>query len=783
MNQPSAPAPRFADLAVIFLLTSATLLLEQSLSRIFSVTTYYHFAFLMISLALFGLSVSGTFIFVKAKWFPAERVRSHIAAFSALFALAVIVTLIVVTRFSIQVHLESRDEVFFTGANALETLALCLIAALPFVMIGMAVSLSVTHFRAHIHRVYFFDLAGTAAACIAFVPLANVLSGPSVVLVSAVTAAAGAMIMAIRSGRRSSIVLSLVAVAFALASFTADVTANTFRVVTVKGRFKDDYDFTQWNSFSRVTVEEVGGIPLIVIDGMAATAIYPPDAPQSQWVLYSVSEAVYNIRPPGRAMVIGSGGGGDVHSALALGAPHVTAVEINPIIVDNVMLDRYQARSADLYTRPDVTAIVAEGRNYTRSTSEMFDTIQLTLVDTFAATASGAFALTENSLYTIEAFIDFMNRLNPDGILSITRWVTVPDRDFIRTVSVARAALARLGATNPADHIIAIRDEAGTGTLLIRRSPFPTSELDRLDQLAAERTWQIMYAPRRHIDSYVADLLLAPDPATFYAAYAADVTPTTDDRPFFFYSVKPQDLIPTGGNWSRLLLNNFAVVVLFTVLIIVIALTLLFILGPLWWQRRQMRRNAASNTRPRGRRMLVYFMAIGIGFITLEIALLQRFVLFLGHPSYSFAAVVFSILLMSSLGARTSGRIGDAQRVRAVTIAVGVIVAAMALHALFLNGLLGALVGLPLEARLILTFLLLAPSSYAMGFMLPLGVRIVDEVASDIVPWCWGLNGSASVVGSVLTMVGVINFGFQAMLVAGGLVYVVALLSMRAGRQ
>jgi hypothetical protein len=172
-------------------------------------------------------------------------------------------------------------------------------------------------------------------------------------------------------------------------------------------------------------------------------------------------------------------------------------------------------------------------------------------------------------------------------------------------------------------------------------------------------------------------------------------------------------------------------------------------------------------------------MALGVGFITVEIALLQRFVLFLGHPSYSFAAVVFSILLMSSLGARTSGRISDARRVLAIKLAAGATVVIACLHALFLSGLLGRLVGLPLGARLLITFLLLAPSSYAMGFLLPLGIRIVDDIAPEIVPWCWGLNGSASVVGSVLTMVGVINFGFRATLVAGAVVYGIALLSAR----
>ncbi len=776
MNQRQTTVPTVADLICVSLFTSATLLLEQGLARIFSVTTYYHFAFLMISLALFGLSVSGTLIYLKTKWFPARKACSQIATFSALFALAVIGTLAIVTRFSIRVHMESREQIIFTGVNALEMLGLCLVAAIPFVLMGMAVSLSVSHFRAHIHRVYFFDLAGTALACALFVPLANLLSGPAVVIAAAVIAACGALVMAIRSRHKAARVLSVVVVAITLVSFGAEQVARTFRVVTVKGKYEDDYDFTKWNSFSRVTVDKVGGIPLIVIDGMAATAIYPPDAPNSEWLLFTISELVYDVRQPGKALVIGSGGGGDVHAALKFGALEVVAVEINPVIVNDVMLEEYKTLSGDLYERGEVRPVVAEGRSYVRRSSEMFDSIQLTLVDTFAATASGAFALSENSLYTVEAFLDFINHLNPDGLLSITRWVTNPDRDFIRTVSVAREALTRLGARNPADHVVAVRDQPGMGTLLIRRSPFTAAELERVDQLATERNWEILYAPGRHATTHVSELLLAADPSTFYASYSADVTPTTDDRPFFFYSVKPRDLIPSGGNWSRLLLNNFAVVVLFTVLVAVIVLTLLFILGPLW-RRRTTSKHSVGSAQLHGRHMLVYFVALGIGFITVEIALLQRFVLFLGHPSYSFAAVVFSILLMSSLGARTSGRVSDARRVSAIWLAAGTTIAIVCLHALFLNGLLGSLVGLPLDARLALTFLLLTPSSYAMGFLLPLGIRIVDDIAPEIVPWCWGLNSSASVVGSVLTMVGVINFGFQATLISGAVVYSIALLS------
>ncbi|MFQ6100914.1 MAG: hypothetical protein ACE5OS_06715 [Anaerolineae bacterium] len=775
MNQRPTTVPTIFDLVSISLFTSATLLLEQGLARIFSVTTYYHFAFLMISLALFGLSVSGTFIYLKQRWFPAQKARSQIATFSALFALAVIGTLSIVTRFSIRVHLESRDQIAFTSANVLETLVLCVVAAIPFVLMGMAVSLSVHHFRAQIHRVYFFDLAGTGLACVLFVPLANLLSGPAVVIVAAIVAACGALVMAARSGHKVTHTLSVAVAVIVLLAFSAEQVVRTFRVVTVKGKHEDDYDFSKWNSFSRVTVDEVGGIPLIVIDGMAATAIYPPDAPQSGWVLSSIGELVYNIRQPGHALVIGSGGGGDVQSALALGSPEVTAVEINPVIVNDVMLGEYKSLSGDLYERPDVRTVVAEGRNYIRRSDETFDSIQLTLVDTFAATASGAFALSENSLYTVEAFLDFLNHLNPDGLLSVTRWVTNPDRDFIRTASVAREALVRLGARNPEDHIVAIRDRPGMGTLLVRRSPFPAEELDRLDQLAAEHDWEIMHAPGRHTNSHVAELLLAANPSRFYESYSADVTPTTDNRPFFFYSVKPRDLIPSGGNWSRLLLNNFAVVVLFTVLVIVAALTVLFILGPLWLRRRE----KAHNAQTRGRRMLVYFMALGVGFITVEIALLQRFVLFLGHPSYSFATVVFSILAMSSLGARTSGRVSDAQRASMIRLAASTVIVIMCLHALLLNGLLARLVGLPLGARLLITFFLLAPSSYAMGFLLPLGVRTVDDIAPEMVPWCWGLNGSASVVGSVLTMVGMINLGFQATLIAGAAVYTVALLSAR----
>ena len=753
--------------------TSATLLLEQGLSRIFSVTTYYHFAFLMISLALFGLSVSGTIIYVKSKWFSPKNARSQIATFGALFALAVIVALVIVTRFSIRVHLESRDRIVFTGANALETLGLCVIAAIPFVLMGMAVSLCVHHFRSQIHRVYFFDLAGTALACVLFVPLANILSGPAVVIAAAIAAAGGALVMAAQSRHKLARALAVAVTVIALAAFGAEQAARAFRVVTVKGKHEDNYDFTQWNSFSRVTVDEVGGIPLIVIDGMAATAIYPPDAPQSEWVLFSIGELVYTIRQPGDALVIGAGGGGDVQSALALGSPKVTAVEINPVIVNDVMLGEYKSLSGDLYERADVETVVAEGRNYVRRSSETFDSIQLTLVDTFAATASGAFALSENGLYTVEAFLDFINHLDQNGLLSVTRWVTNPDRDFIRTASVAREALARMGVRNPEDHIVAVRDRPGMGTLLVRRSPFPAAELDRLDQLAAEHDWEIMYAPGRHANSHVAELLLASDPATFYEGYSADVRPTTDDRPFFFYSVKPRDLIPSGGNWSKLLLNNFAVVVLIAVLVIVVALTVVFILGPLWLRRR----GEARSVWARGRRMLVYFMALGIGFITVEIALLQRFVLFLGQPSYSFATVVFSILVMSSLGARTSGRVSDARRIFTIRLAAGTVIVLMCLHALFLNGVLARLVGLPLGARLALTFLLLAPSSFAMGFLLPLGIRTVDDIAPEMVPWCWGLNGSASVVGSVLTMVGMINLGFRATLIAGAAVYGIALLS------
>jgi spermidine synthase len=381
-----------------------------------------------------------------------------------------------------------------------------------------------------------------------------------------------------------------------------------------------------------------------------------------------VTAFAYRLMPPGgESLVIGPGGGRDVWSALVFGASKVVGVEINSIIVDDVMRGRFRGRSGRLYERPDVQVFVDDGRNFVARSRDRYDVIQASLVDTWAATAAGAYTLTENTLYTVDAFSDYLDHLSDDGVLTITRWVA----DGLRLVSLAQEACARRG-WSAADRLAVVRHE-NVATFLLKKKPFTAEETARLRAIADRLDFEVLYTPSteptygRSSDTRqttkpaedvlvegaatgdYARLITAADREQFYASYPADIRPTTDDRPFFFHTTKIQDQFDVAFGQKMLFGNGLSA--LMTLLGISAALVALFVVGPLIVAGR-------GQARPRGwLAWLVYFGALGAGFMLIEVSVLQNFVLLLGHPVYSLTVTLFSLLLGTGLGAGWSRRL------------------------------------------------------------------------------------------------------------------------------
>ena len=557
-------------------------------------------------------------------------------------------------------------------------------------------------------------------------------------------------------------------------------------MVYAKGMFRDPawVEFARWNAISRVEVDRQGQAKAVVIDADASTYIMNADVAkwhETEWEsdLMSAPPALANVlRPLGNFAIIGPGGGVDVLRAVANGSPSVTGIEINPIIATTIMRKRYADYSQHLYERPNVHIQVSDGRSYLRSTSEKFDVVQMTLVDTWASTAAGAFALSENNLYTVEAFHEYFEHLDPDGMIAITRWEFRHPREALRVVAVAMEALHRLGVADPArDFIVASQGELNADgipvVVLAKKTPFTAAEEAAVsDHLARYPQLHALYLPSRPGQNPFSDLIASNDPYAFARAYPYNIAPVTDNAPFFFFTLKASQILGEQGlrkgiDWKV----NLGVLVLILVLIISACAVLLFLILPLAFKAGLLRQSPVP---------LLYFVAIGLGYILVEITFIQRFVLFLGHPTYALTVVIFLLLLSSGVGSLTS-RLWLPQP-RMAWIPLVLVIATLLSYVSFLPGRLAGLVALPFTYRLLISALLLVPLGFVMGMPFPTGLRalswpqagapaIAAPAIGNMVEWAWAMNAAASVLGSVLAMVIAIQFGLTITLACGAIAY------------
>ena len=745
----------------------AVLLLELSLTRVFSVVFYYHFAFLAISIALFGLGAGGVFSYVVAGW--KTPLFTKLGRLSSLNSLFVILALAVIIGQKQDLGYGSLTLVYFA-------------TALPFFVAGTIISLAVSETMEKVNRVYFFDLLGAAGGCLILLPLLNLFGGLSTVMAAAILFATAAAIWFSMdgsvAGRAGSVALALILVAFL--SFNTKL--HVLGIRYAKNQKLENESFEKWNSFSRITIapEKGSGTPTIFIDSDASTAIASFDfdrlTPRERHDLLEQGPALpYAVRPGAKTLIIGPGGGWDVARALASGSRDITGVEINPIIATTIMRQMPEL-SRSLYLRPEVHIVVEDGRSFIRRSADHYQIIQATLVDTWASTAAGAFALSENNLYTTDAFRDYLSHLTDDGLAAFTRWGFDPPRESLRLLSLAMEALTRLGENEPWRHVIVGREGSVQGwgardTVLISRKPLGAADLERARIRMAAAKMEAVYLPGLEVHNQFADLLHSPNPDQYERAYTFDITPVTDNRPFFFYTVQPQDLwkfVTSASRDSADFKVNRAVPLLFALMGVSLVATLVILgLPPLILGTRLPRQRGVLG-------FLLYFLFIGSGYILIEVGLIQKFVLFLGHPTYALTVVIFSMLLSSGCGSYASRRL-LAKREGRLIKALGCVALSTALLALVLSSLLTGLVWLPLPLKMALTVLLIAPLGFLMGMPFPSGLERLQQWHAPSVRWAWSLNAAASVFGSVAALVCSIYLGLVQTLIIGALFYVAAL--------
>jgi spermidine synthase len=782
-----ANSPGSSWLAGVALSSFAALLLELGLTRLFSVILFYHFAFFAISIALLGLGAGGVFSYLKKKWLLRFKTRALLAGLCTLNAVVIPTVLEIVLHVPVSLHL--------TEGNFLRLSALYICSAVPFFLTGIEFSVIFARESANISRLYGADLLGGALACLAIVPLLNWLGGPNTILFAALMAGVAACVWT-ESDRFRRLTTAIAAALIIL--IAANHAGRWIDIIYAKGRFRDKswVEFARWNAISRVEVDRQGAAKVVVIDADASTYIMNADLRQwngSEWQknLMSAPPALANVlRPRGEYAIIGPGGGVDVLRAVANGSPNVTGIEINPIIANTVMRGRYADYSYGLYRRPEVHIQVTDGRSFVRNAKQNYDVVQMTLVDTWASTAAGAFALSENSLYTVDAFREYFEHLKNDGMIAITRWEFRQPREALRVVSVAIEALHQLGTPSTARNFIVVaegeldRDGVPVVVLAKKTAFTPEEESAVKAHLTAHPQLTAIYLPSLPSQNPFSALIASNNPQAFAEHYAYNISPVNDNAPFFFFTLKPRQMLPEqalrqGIDWKV----NLGVAVLGMVLVISLVAVAGFLILPLALGSQGGEKHALS---------LLYFVGIGLGYILVEIAFIQRFVLFLGHPTYALTVVVFLLLLASGAGSLVS-RKWVAQTGR-VWLPLLFIVAIVLLYVRALPAGLNAFVGLPFPVKLLVSAVLLLPLGFAMGMPFPTGLRALSnrdltggsaaqwpaqDSSHSVVEWAWAMNAGASVLGSVLAMVIAIQFGLNITLACGAVAYLAAIFLSR----
>jgi len=817
----SAAAPVRAGartFAGLFLVTLSTLTYQLLLTRTFSVTMYYHFAFVAISVTMFGMAVGAIAVYLGPRLFVADRVSRHLALGAALFAATIVLSYL--THLSIPFLIE--PSLVSAYALALTYAAL----SVPFVMSGVVVSLALTRFPQQVGALYAADLTGAALGCVIVGPLLRVADAPTAVVATAAIASVASMLFAaertlnaatVRSGRLRRTCATLAAF-LTLATLANGVAARQnagwLRLMWVKGQYEARPLVERWNSFSRIRV--IGDPNRVIkpsgwglsatlpaekrarelhldIDSYAGTELtaYNGDPETVSHLKYDVTNVAHYLRPDSRVVVVGAGGGRDVLSALVFKQREVTGVEINESIIDLVNR-RFGDFTGHLDRDPRVRFVNDEARSYIARLQDRVDLIQISLIDTWAATASGAFVLTENSLYTTNAWRMFLDHLAPRGILSVSRWYFA-DRpgEVYRLATLASTVLIERGVARPGDHYAIVRARPaasingpdGVGTMLLSRDPLSAEDLDRLESVAARMKFDVIQSPRYSADDTFAAIASGSRLEQAIATHPLNIAAPTDDTPFFFHMLRLRDVFNVS-RWQDqgiVRFNMTAVGILGVLMVTVTILTAACIVLPLAIARSRGVALARSKDSARHSRVdiaphLVYFGAIGLGFMLVEISQVQRLAIFLGHPVYSLSVVLFALLLSSGLGSLATARLSDSAKssTRSLLLLVVVLVAFGSSTPLVIRYFDAASVAV----RIAVAVAILLPIGFVMGMAFPIGMRRALSDAPSIAPWLWGVNGAASVCASVLVVVIALGAGISAAFWVGAGCYVIALAAL-----
>ncbi len=772
----------------IFLLSLGVLLYELTLTRLFSVLMWYHFASLSIAAALLGFALGGVLVHLRPSLVPERNFPSCLIPWTALFGVSAAIPFLLLGLARLKPDILFPLLSFFhqpyfqpfrqaplgpSPAAVLSMVVLYTVIMVPFLAAGIVLAGLFLRLRAgRIGYIYAADLAGAAGGCIIFVPGLQLLGAPSLLLMAGAVAFGSVAFLSKKTGRYIALGLVLITSILAFYNGSGD---RLVRLQYARGQYEPDIRFSAWNALSRVVVyplsrweaerawgisrrytgEYPGNMGMLVDDAGYTPIIENRDRDSSPpWAPWHIISLASHLRPAADTLVIGPGGGRDILAALGTGARQVTAIEINPLIVKAVD-ETFRKYSGGPYSLPGVKVIVGEGRSELARLGEKFDIIQASSVFGEISPSAGAFSLSANFLYTREAFGEYWDHLKDDGILSLTR--SVFGLRSLRLVSLARDLLTAKGGADPEDSIAVIR-ERGLATVLVSRRGFTSTEIKELHRLATESGFTIEYLPGTVTEGRFGDVVRGLD----VTDGRFDLSPPTDDKPFFYNNVpksrffnvffKPNE----RGERHIIILRTMA------------ALLILPLLALLLLPALKRKAHRTEQGLPVWR-VSIYFAAIGSGYIIVELVMMHRFALFLGNPTYSLTVVLAALLLSSAAGSLWAGK--NDQRIQKMLPGLQVALFLLILIVWIVSGALSPSLRLSSGWRVLITMLIMAPPGFVMGIFLPVGLSFLSRNGRSCVPWAWAVNGAASVAGSLGSIVIAMNFGYSRALMLGVLCY------------
>ena len=808
----------------IFFFSTSVLLFELSLMRVFSILQWNYLAFMIISIAFLGYGASGTFLSVFSsilKIAEGKKLYKYLLFFSLLFSSGSLLSIFVISKVPFDLYRITTDryQLIYLGIYYLAI-------AMPFFFAGICISLAISKLPEKINKIYFCDLGGASIGCISFLVLANYISLSHLLIIPPLLSFLASFLFSLKLKDKRSIIyiagIFVFIILFSGAESFYSLPINPYKSVFTLLRYPNSQIIDrQENSFARLEVVESEGVKYapglslnfsgeipeqlgLVTDGDGLSAITRLEGENDLESLEKIEFSDYISSALGfhligdkrKVLIIGPGGGLDILGGIYNKAEEIWGIEMNPD-VKILLQNNYADYSGNIYNREGIKILTGEGRSVLKGLEQKFDLIQISLIGS-SNTASGGFhSISENYLYTVEGFIDFWQHLSDGGSLSVTRWLKFPPREIVRLCSISLEALSRMGIERPENHLAIIRSWA-TSTLILSKKEIGEEEIRIIKDFCDKRNFDTVYFPGikeedaninhileqsyyyQEIDQLV-NSFKGDELKDFYDSYFFNVSAVTDNQPYFFYTLKWENIpkiIKSTANWQPLV--EWGNLIIFVTFIQGIIFSIIFIFLPLILKRFPATKRKAKVP------FLLYFASLGLGYMLLEISFIQKFILYLTNPSYSTSIIIFSFLFFSGLGSFYSKKM-EKNYIGSLKIIILTLCVILLLYQIILPHIFNTTLKYSLLVRILITLGLIFPLGFLMGMPFPLGIRLVSSInqgkEKGLIPWLWATNNFCSIIASVSAVIIALFFGFRVVATLAILAYLFGFLSINYSRK